>query len=74
MTAPHRWAGGTGKFAGTSGHGTHHVNVLAVLARSGGKCRGQALRTLVIPAQRRADAAAAGVHLIFTGHCRAARP
>jgi hypothetical protein len=30
--------GGTGKFAGISGHGTYRANVLIVEARSGGKC------------------------------------
>jgi hypothetical protein len=33
--------GGTGKFAGISGHGTYQVYVLAVEARSGGKCTGK---------------------------------
>ncbi len=30
--------GGTGKFAGISGHGTYQAYVLVVEARSGGKC------------------------------------
>jgi hypothetical protein len=29
---------GTGMFAGIRGHGTYHVSILAVLARSGGTC------------------------------------
>jgi hypothetical protein len=30
--------GGTGKYAGISGHGTAHLNILAIAARSRGKC------------------------------------
>jgi hypothetical protein len=30
--------GGTGQFAGIRSHGKYHVTILAVLARSGGKC------------------------------------
>lgn len=30
--------GGTGKYAGISGHGTYRLSILAVAARSGGKC------------------------------------
>jgi hypothetical protein len=34
----YRLTGGTGKFAGIRGHGTYHLSILAVGARSGGKC------------------------------------
>jgi hypothetical protein len=30
--------GGTGKYAGISGHGIAHLSLLAIAARSGGKC------------------------------------
>ena len=30
--------GGTGKYAGISGHGVAHLSILAITARSGGKC------------------------------------
>jgi hypothetical protein len=30
--------GGTGKFAGISGHGIYHLSILAIGARSKGKC------------------------------------
>jgi hypothetical protein len=29
---------GTGKYAGITGHGTYHASLLAILAKSGGKC------------------------------------
>lgn len=34
----YRITGGTGKYAGISGHGTYHLSILAIGARSGGKC------------------------------------
>jgi hypothetical protein len=34
----YRLVGGTGKYAGISGHGRFHVDILAVAARSHGKC------------------------------------
>src|SRR5215470_3198471 len=30
--------GGTGKYAGISGHGTYHLSILGIGARSGGQC------------------------------------
>jgi hypothetical protein len=34
----YRLYGGTGKYAGISGHGTYQLSILAIGARSGGKC------------------------------------
>ena len=31
-------SGGTGKYAGIRGHGTYHLSILGIAARSGGKC------------------------------------
>ncbi|MDR3035871.1 MAG: hypothetical protein LBV78_22725, partial [Kitasatospora sp.] len=34
----YKLSGGTGKYAGISGSGTYRVSILAVMAKSGGKC------------------------------------
>lgn len=34
----YRITGGTGKYAGITGHGRYQLSILAVKARSGGKC------------------------------------
>ena len=34
----YRITGGTGKYAGISGHGRYQLSILALGARSGGKC------------------------------------
>ena len=31
-------SGGTGKYAGIRGHGTYHLSILGIGARSGGQC------------------------------------
>ena len=34
----YKLSGGTGKYAGISGHGIYHLSILGIGARSGGKC------------------------------------
>jgi hypothetical protein len=38
VTGTYRISHGTGKYAGISGHGTYHLNILAVSPRAHGKC------------------------------------